>query len=263
MKPKTWSFLSVAAAVVFGQALTVLADYTLVLKNGRQITVQSYREEKGMIKFDALGGEIGITKDQIQAIRRTGVGESGGLNVQQLETISQSGAERRGPAQTSGPQPAKEKPLTPEEEREREAKQYQQKLQSVTEQIKNLRDRYAEATRGTTSAEPTLITSQEGIKTLQEAAISRRLDSLHNPVDPGQLKLLTPSPFTTHSQAFTEVSATPDTEARFSTPLPAYTEKEKELSVLRNKTLELETQREKLIEEMRQKNFAIGSLFLE
>jgi len=250
-----------ATTLMICPSMAALADYTLVLKNGRQIAVQSYREENGMIKFNALGGEIGITKDQIQVIRQTGVGESGGLNVQQLETISRSGAERPAPAPTSRPQPAKEKPLTPDEAREKE--QYQQKLQSITEEIKNLRDRYAEATRGTTSAEPTLITSPEGIKTLQEAATSRRLDSLYNPVDPGQLKLLTPSPFTTHAQTYTEVSATPDTEARFSTPLPAYTEKEKELSVLRNQTLELETQREKLIEEMRQKNFAIGSLFLE
>ena len=36
------------------------AQYVLVLKNGRQITVQSYREDGTMIKFNGLGGEIGI-----------------------------------------------------------------------------------------------------------------------------------------------------------------------------------------------------------
>ena len=40
-----------------------------MLKNGRQITVQSYREEGSMIKFTGLGGEIGISKDQVQTIR--------------------------------------------------------------------------------------------------------------------------------------------------------------------------------------------------
>ncbi|HEX9787493.1 MAG TPA: hypothetical protein VGB09_05670, partial [Candidatus Binatia bacterium] len=46
------------------------ARYVLVLKNGRQIIVQSYREEGSMIKFSGLGGEIALSKDQVQSIRR-------------------------------------------------------------------------------------------------------------------------------------------------------------------------------------------------
>ncbi len=46
------------------------AQYVIVLKNGREITVQNYREEGGMVKFFGLGGEISISKDQIQTIRR-------------------------------------------------------------------------------------------------------------------------------------------------------------------------------------------------
>jgi hypothetical protein len=51
-----------------------LADYTLILKNGRRITVETYRQEGRMIKFHALGGEIGISKDQIQSIEKTSPG---------------------------------------------------------------------------------------------------------------------------------------------------------------------------------------------
>src|SRR5580765_3956356 len=53
----------------------VWADYTLVLKNGRRITVQSYREEGRMIKFRGLGGDIGISRDQIQSIQKADPGE--------------------------------------------------------------------------------------------------------------------------------------------------------------------------------------------
>ena len=52
-----------------------------MLKNGRQITVQSYREEESMIKFQGFGGEIGIAKDQLQTIRKIGTEGPLGLNV--------------------------------------------------------------------------------------------------------------------------------------------------------------------------------------
>src|SRR5258708_19999713 len=44
------------------------AQYLLVLKNGRQIHVQSYRDDGSMIKFSGLVGKIAITKDQVQTI---------------------------------------------------------------------------------------------------------------------------------------------------------------------------------------------------
>jgi hypothetical protein len=44
---------------------------------------------------------------------------------------------------------------------------------------------------------------------------------------------------------------------------PSYSKKERELSQLRNQITQLEGKREKLIQEMRQKNFDTGSLFLE
>jgi len=47
---------------------SVLADYTIVLKNNRRITVKNYWEESGMVKFRGLGGEIGIGKQQVHSI---------------------------------------------------------------------------------------------------------------------------------------------------------------------------------------------------
>ncbi len=61
------------------------ADYTLVLKNGGRITVQSYREEGSMIKIRGLGGEMGIPKDQIQTILKAGETERQGLSISDLE----------------------------------------------------------------------------------------------------------------------------------------------------------------------------------
>ena len=63
------------AVLLYSWAGPALADYTLVLKNGRRITVQSYREEGRMIKFHGLGGDIGISKDQIQSIEKADPGE--------------------------------------------------------------------------------------------------------------------------------------------------------------------------------------------
>src|SRR6266508_5744352 len=68
------------------------AQHVNVLKNGRQITVQSYREEGSMIKFVGLGGEIGIPKDQIQAILRPGQTDRTGLSISDLEAPSRQSA---------------------------------------------------------------------------------------------------------------------------------------------------------------------------
>src|SRR5262249_13353104 len=119
--------------------VSVLADYTLVLNNGRRITVQTYREEDGMIKFHGLGGEIGIEKSQIQSIRNADPGE---LALEQTQL--------QGPVAISQ---APERTLTPEEQKVKEEKEYQQKLLEVTSRLKEVRDRYSEMIRGTTSPE--------------------------------------------------------------------------------------------------------------
>src|SRR4030095_3935054 len=90
------------------------ADYTLVLKNGRRITVQSYREEGRMIKFRGLGGNIGISKDQIQSIQKADPGEPT-LDQTQLQ------------GSAAVPQTPERPPIL-EEEKAKEEKEYQQKL---------------------------------------------------------------------------------------------------------------------------------------
>jgi hypothetical protein len=56
----------------------------------------------------------------------------------------------------------------------------------------------------------------------------------------------------------TEVS--PPSVPKVTGPLPPYTERQKELSDLRSQTLQLEKDRERLIEEMKQKNFDSAKL---
>jgi hypothetical protein len=223
-----------------------LAEYALHLKNGRRIIVQSYREEGRMIKFHTLGGEIGISKDQIQSIEKAA----------QVSPLQQT--QLQGPA--FDPQVA-EKPLTPEEERAREEKEYQQKLMEVTAQLKEVRDRYSQLLRGTTSAEPSQLVTEEQIKASQADVISRFRDATSNPGEPAPVRLLTPSPFS--SLPPTIVEEQPPARAPTTYENLPYNETQKEFSELRQQANELEKEREKLINEMRQKNMSVSSLFLE
>ncbi|MBI2997350.1 MAG: hypothetical protein HYY46_02655 [Deltaproteobacteria bacterium] len=229
---------------------TVLAQYTLVLKNGRRITVQTYREEGGMIKFQGLGGEIGLAKDQIKAILKPGEKEERGMVVPGLEGIRVVPAEAKpevkeaAAPQAPGEAKPEEKALSPEEklaeERAKEEKEYQQKVIEITEQIKAARDRYAIATRGTSSAEPTLLNTEEAIKARTEDLSSRLRDARLIP-------------------EFRPGATTPGVEVQPPTP----SSKEREFSELRNQINQLTRQRETLIEEMRQKGFDTGGLFLD
>jgi hypothetical protein len=225
----------------------VLADYTLVLKNGQRITVQTYREEGRMIKFHALGGEIGISKDQIQSIEKA---------AQQVPLPQQT--QLQGPA--AGPQVA-ERPLTPEEERAKEEREYQQKLIELTAQLKEVRDRYSELLRGTTSPEPSQLVTEEQIKASRADVISRFRDATSNPSEPAPVRLLTPSPFSSLPPTVTEEY--PPARAPTTYENLPHTETQREFTELRNQAVELDKEREKLINEMRQKNMSIGSLFLE
>ena len=65
---KTAGILITGFAILVCWSGSVLADYTIVLKNNRRITVKNYWEESGMVKFRGLGGEIGIGKQQIHSI---------------------------------------------------------------------------------------------------------------------------------------------------------------------------------------------------
>jgi hypothetical protein len=277
---------------VFGLALVLLffpvsrglTDYTLLLKNGRRITVQSYREEGSTIKFRGLGGEIGIGKDQIQSIEKVSEAEPAGSISSGSKAAPISATQQPSTEERAAPPRTEEKQLSPEEERAKEEREYQQKLSEMTNQLKDVRDRYSQSLRGTTGPDPSLLTTEEEIKTLNDDAMARRLDAQNNPVDPGVLKLQTPSPFSSLPPVTIEERARRPLQAQqrdFSTPAgneiiapapaqpivesapPSYTDRQKELSDLRNQAIQFEKDRQKLIDEMRQKNFSTGNLFLE
>ena len=242
-----------------------LADYTLLLKNGRRITVQSYREEGSVIKFRGLGGEVGISKDQIQSIEQARDAEPGGLKPSDSGSrpTSTASAQQAPPEERAATPQPEARQLSPDEERAKEEREYQQKVSAVTEQLRAVRDQYSQATRGSTGQEPSLLANPEAIKVLNDDAMARSLDAQSSPVDPGVVRLLTPSPFSSLPPTTTDLNASAPIGTPFYSPPPAYTERQKELSDLRNQALQLEQNRQKLIDEMKQKNFSTGSLFLE
>lgn len=243
--------------LAFGLFLSVpeslFADYTLVLKNGRRITVQSYREEGGVIKFPGLGGEIGIGREQVQSILKAGEPESRGMSVLgterpsagpakagQEETGQAPAGQAKGEGKEAGAGQTQEKVLTPEEEKAKEEKEFQNKVKQLTEQIKAARDRFALSTRGSSGPEPTLLNTEEAIRARTDDLTTRLRDA-------GLVPGLRPG------------ATTPGVEV----PLPGYSGTQKELSDLRNQLDQLSKERERLIEQMKQKNFNTGSLFLE
>ena len=58
---KIGTILLLVLAVIFYGAGILFAEYAVVLKNGRRITVKGYREETGRIMVYGLGGEFGIS----------------------------------------------------------------------------------------------------------------------------------------------------------------------------------------------------------
>lgn len=252
--------LPLAVGLLLGFPGPLSADYTLILKNGRRITVQAYREEGGMIKFGGLGGEIGISREQIQSILKAGEPQSRGMSLLGTEKPATGDAatgqekkpeagkapaeQAKGEIKEARPGLPQDKVLSPEEklaeERAKEEKEYQSKVGQLTEQIKALRDRYAVSTRGSSGPEPTLLNSEEAIRARTDDLTTRLRDA-------GLVPGLRPG------------AAIPGVEA----PLPSYTGKEKDLSDLRNLINQSDKERERLIQEMRQKGFATGSLFLE
>lgn len=244
MSPRKALLLSLIA--LFCWSGTLFAQYTLVLKNGRRITVQNYREEGGMIKFQGLGGEIGLAKDQIKAILKPGEKEERGMVVPGLEAVRAAPAETK-PESKEGAAPQSPKEAKPEEkspmpeekkadEKAQQEKEYQKKVREITERLKTARDRYLLATRGSSSPDPTLFNNEQAMKARTDQLMSSLRDVQHNP------------------------SAPRDT---VDVPPPAYSAKEKEISDLRNEIQQLEKERQRLIEEMKQKNFDTGSLFLD
>ena len=249
---KTQISSALAFAFICCWTVPAAAEYTLILKNGRRITVQSYREENGVIKFGGLGGEIGISKDQIQSIRQGETATPGDLNLIRTETPTQSaGNVPSGQEGTAGKTPASD-------ERVREERAYQEKITNLNDQLKAAQDRYSEIIRGTTSPDPTQLVTEEQIKARQDDAVARFKDAQNNPSEPTPVKLLTPSPFTSLPPTVTEVQPTGRTVSPYEAP-QSFTDRQKELLDLRNQALEIEKERERLINEMKQKNLYTGS----
>ena len=234
------------------------AQYVLILNNGRQITVQSYREDAGMIKFQGFGGEIGIGKDQVKAIRKSSESASVGLAIPTTTPAPSQTSEPTSIPSSIGEMP--DRALTPDEERAKEEKEYQQKYLEVNERLKAARDNYSQTIRGTTSSDPTLLTTEAQMKARQDDIISRALDAQYKPSDPAGTRLVTPSPFSTLPSATVDSQPPAAATPRYSTTLPQYTPRQKELSDLRSQTIELEKERDRLIEEMNKKNFSSGKL---
>ncbi len=279
----TLSGLLIGFAVVFGSAATLLADYTLILKNGRTVNVEAYKEEGGRIIFSSYGGEISLAKEDVQSI----IPAVKGLATRQVspqtevvpgkppelgpgeEKLARPGQEQGMKGMKDEPLATKEKVLTPEEikaaERAEEERQYRMKVKEVTARIKALRDRLAVANRRTPGPEPSLLDSPEAIKARTADLNSRLKDSARRSAelsDRDVVRLEQPSPFT--GAPPTTIKLKPGgASKRVRPPLTPYSPKEKKLSQLRSQILVLERKRDRLIQEMRDRNFNTASLFLQ
>jgi len=264
----------ILTTVILAYPAILPAQYTVVLKNGRRITAQTYREEGQLIKIYGLGGEIGIPRAEVQSILRAGEGEGRGLDLRAIDAIENGagqpeGEERRpeGSATVLPPEGASEQRAKAQEE-------YRKKVEAVTAELNAAKDRYLAETRATSSRDPMLLETDEAIKARNEDLNSRLKDLQHYPEPPsdaGSVKLSVPSPFTGQLPGKAEIRPgeglntsgipiyTPSvTQPAVKPPPTAYSDREKELSDLRIRISQLEKERERLIEEMKQKDFDTG-----
>jgi hypothetical protein len=220
------------------------AEYTLVLKNGRRITVQSYREDNGQIKFNGMGGEIGIGKDQIRSILKGNAASPGDFDLTREPVVPQSDTEmpeNPSPGASSG-----------EQERSREEKEYQSRLKQLNERLKAAQDLYAESIRGSAGTEPMQLMTEEQVRARQDDLSARFKDAQNNPSEPAPVRLLNPSPFSSLPPSVSEVQPSGRSVSPYETP-QSLTPREQELLNLRNQAVELERERERLLNEMKQK----------
>src|ERR1043166_6701716 len=241
------------------------ADYALVLKNGRRITVQSYWEEPGTIKFYGLGGEIGIPKEQIQSIQPVTGTDSTSLVVPAREKARPNVEPTLKP--NIAPQALKPKEPSGAEKlaeaRTKEQKQYEEKLVAVTEQLKQARDSYSQAARGNSGTEPFVFTTEESFRRHQEDLLSRLRDAQHNTglaPDLGPVNLVTSSSDDGRARV-TQFQAQQPTGPGGITDAPGYTPEQKAFSDMRQRIVQLQKERQRIIDEMKQKDFRIGAAF--
>jgi hypothetical protein len=224
------------------------AQYVVVLKNGGKLTVQNYREEGSMIKFSGASGEIAISRDQVQMIRRADTLESAAAPRASLDRPPPETAAESPPAPSAQPEIKRPAAVSLDQQqakkRAEEAKAYEDRLKDLTAQLKELRDRYSLITRGNQGPEPSFFTTEEAFKGQQEDLLSRLRDAQNR------------------AQKLPTGSAAASPQFSLNAP-PAYTEKQRELSDLRARIGQIENERQRVIDEMRAKGFEVGSLFLE
>jgi len=243
MKKSAWILLLLVA---FALPSLAHAQYLIVLKNGRQIQVQSYREDGPMIKFSGLGGEIAITKDQVQNIRRANESDTKapGLALDRLPATPAAPAQ---PRQTDQPQaraPSAPSGDAAKQKAAEEEKAYREKIKDLNLRLKELRDRYALITRGNQGDEPQFFTTEEAFRGHQDDLLSRLRDAQNRQQGLPTGGAAGSPPFSLD-------------------PPPAYSGKQKELSDLRAEIGRLETERQNFIDEMKAKNFDTASLVLD
>jgi hypothetical protein len=228
------TFVAVALSIV-GWCSLVEAQSVLVLKNGRQITVQSYRMEGSMIRFTGLGGEIAIPKDQIQAILKPGESDRPGLNVTELESSRPPATVPPKPT----PTPTREATQTPSPKEttsisREEEKDYQKRLADTSQKLETAQQEYLNATQGGGSSSNV---SREGLQGWIADFGSRIRDSQKVP-------------------GGGPPAGTPPMEGYEN---PVYTPRQKELSDKRIQIDILQKERDSLIQEMKSKNIPAGT----
>ncbi len=256
-------------------SVSLYADYTIVLKNGGRITVKSYQEESGMVKFDGLGGEIGIARQQIQSILQASETEPQGIVIAAIKN-SPSAPEAMVNLLTSE-EKLRQVPASPNvrrfELKDKEEKEDQKMLDVNTGAIKSRTELYQLITRGTINPKTGLL---ETLKALQERINdlnSRLKDFQRNAVRtgrPGVVKLITNSTFAGRRRIIElhpervvrpgRVNVRPFLTRRAGDLLPGYSPGERELSNLRNQLHQLYERRKRLIQDMKQKGTFTGSL---
>jgi hypothetical protein len=224
------------------------AEYVIVLKNGRQLVVQNYREEGSMIKFSGAAGEMGISKDQVEMIRPADASDSTTAPRVSLDRPPPQTAAETPPAPSAQPEMKSPAVVSGDQQqakkRAQEAKAYEDRLKDLTAQVKELRERYSLMTRGNQGPEPSFFTTEEAFKGHQEDLLSRLRDAQNKAQGLPLGGAATSPPFSLD-------------------PPTAYSDRQKQLSDLRARISQVENERQSVIDEMRAKGFEVGSLFLE
>jgi len=275
-----------------------LADYTIIFKDGRTITVEDYKEEGGMIVLSRYGGQISIAREVVRSIIPAVKGMEAKLSLPPAGEVPGLTAEiDPGKEEAQAPkEPApKEKVLTPEEiharNRDKEAKEYQSIYKEIQDQIRFKTKRYWEITRGTSNPNPML---------LKLSVLNARIDDLQSRLKDAQyypgisrgtgvVNLEVGSPFgggrmtigLRHGGKIIpgRVTRRPFDIARpgrtdfakrvlhpkrgLETPFTDYSYGEKVLSDLRNQLNLLHDERKRLIQDMERKGQFTGSLSFE